>query len=280
MTQEPLLRFGVIADPQYADLDPNPALNRYFRQSLAKLSEAVATLEGEDLSFVMTLGDLIDRGFDNIEPALAVYRRSRHECLFLAGNHDFLVEPEKIATVHATLGMPAPYYSFTRAGIRFLVIDGCEESLFSTVADPERHAKARARLDALKARDAQNAKDWNAGISEQQFAWIAGQLETARARGQKVIVMGHYPIYPDNDHNLWDAEPLAELLSASPQVIAYLCGHDHRGGIGRKGSCWFVTFKGMVDTPDENAFSFVDLFVDRLEIHGFGREESRVLPLG
>lgn len=277
MTQEPLLRFGVIADPQYADLDPNPVLNRHFRQSLAKLSEAVATFEGEDLSFVMTLGDLIDRGWDNLEPALSIYRRSRHECLFLPGNHDFLVEPERIAAVRATLGMPAPYYSFTRAGIRFVVIDGCEESLFATVADPKRHAKARTRLDALKAKGAQNAMDWNAGISERQFAWIAGQLEAARTLGQKVIVMGHYPIYPATDHCLWDAEVVRDLLASAPHVLAYLCGHDHRGGLGRAGTCWFVNFKGMVDTVSENAFARVDLYPDRLDIRGFGREESRAL---
>lgn len=277
MTQEPLLRFGVIADPQYADLDPNPVLNRHFRQSLAKLSEAVATFEGEDLSFVMTLGDLIDRGWDNLEPALSIYRRSRHECLFLPGNHDFLVEPERIAAVHATLGMPAPYYSFTRAGIRFVVIDGCEESLFATVADPKRHARARTRLDALKAKGAQNAMDWNAGISERQFAWIAGQLEAARTLGQKVIVMGHYPLYPATDHCLWDAEALRDLLASAPHVLAYLCGHDHRGGLGRAGTCWFVNFKGMVDTVSENAFARVDLYPDRLDIRGFGREESRAL---
>ncbi|WP_165214467.1 metallophosphoesterase [Affinirhizobium pseudoryzae] len=278
MTQEPLLRFGIIADPQYADRDPNPVLNRHFRGSLAKLSEAVATFEGEDLSFVMTLGDLIDRGWESFEAPLSIYQRSRHECLFLPGNHDFLVEPDRIAFVHAALGMPAPYYSFARSGIRFLVIDGCEESLFSTAADPGRHALASARLAALKAKGAENAMDWNAGISDRQFAWIAGQLEAARALGQKVIVMGHYPLHPATDHCLWDAEQLADLLAASPQVIAYLCGHDHRGGLGRAGTCWFVTFKGMVDTPSDNAFAWVDLYADRLEIRGFGREQSRSLP--
>ncbi len=277
MTQEPRLRFGVIADPQYADLDANPVLNRHFRGSLGKLSEAIATFEGEDLSFVMTLGDLIDRGADNLEPALAIYRRSRHECLFLPGNHDFLVEPDQIALVHQRLGMPAPYYSFTRAGIRFVVIDGCEESLFATVADPESQARAHARLEALKESGAVNAMDWNAGISQRQFAWIAGQLEAARAAGQKVIVMGHYPLHPATDHCLWDADVLTDLLASSPQVLAYLCGHDHRGGLGRAGSCWFVNFKGMVDTASENAFALVDLYADGLEIRGFGREVSRAL---
>jgi hypothetical protein len=35
----------------------------------------------------------------------------------------------------------------------------------------------------------------------------------------------------------------------------------------------------MVDTESENTFAIVDVHADRLEIRGFGREESRTLPL-
>lgn len=279
MSQEPILRFGVIADPQYADLAANRALDRHFRQSLAKLSQAIGTFEGEDLDFIVTLGDLVDRGWENFEAPLEIYRRSRHECLFLPGNHDFLVEPERIAEVYDTLGMPSPYYSFVRSGIRFIVTDCCEESLFATVADPARHASAKARLERLEAAGAQNAKDWNAGISGRQFTWIAGQLKAARAADQAVIVMGHYPLYPQTDHALWDAGALAELLSGAPHVLAYLCGHDHRGGLEKAGHCWFFNAMGMVDTAEDNAFCVVEIHADRIEIRGFGREQDRSLPL-
>lgn len=277
MPNQPLLRFGLIADPQYADLDPNASLDRHFRASLGKLAEAIGTFEGEDLSFIMTLGDLIDRGAEHFEAPLAIYRRSRHECLFLPGNHDFLVDTEHLGRVHMRLGMPAPYYSFVRNGIRLVVIDGCEESLFATVPGSPAHQAATARLEALKARGAVNAMDWNAGISERQFAWIAGQLEAARALGQRVIAMGHFPLYPHSDHALWDAEALADLFSSQPHVIAYLCGHYHAGGVSRAGHCWFLNLKGMVDTAQQNAFSTIALYEDRLEVTGFGREESRVL---
>ncbi|HEX2147759.1 MAG TPA: phosphatase, partial [Pseudorhizobium sp.] len=42
-----LIRFGVIADPQYAPLPPNLELNRYFAHSLGKLDEAIATLNAQ-----------------------------------------------------------------------------------------------------------------------------------------------------------------------------------------------------------------------------------------
>lgn len=55
----PTLSFGLVADPQYADVDP--AGTRFYRQSIGKLTEAVAHFNGCDLAFGVNLGDLIDR---------------------------------------------------------------------------------------------------------------------------------------------------------------------------------------------------------------------------
>ena len=49
----PRLKLGIIADPQYADLDPNTRLNRYFRRSLPKLREAVAHFNTQALDAVV-----------------------------------------------------------------------------------------------------------------------------------------------------------------------------------------------------------------------------------
>jgi hypothetical protein len=35
----------------------------------------------------------------------------------------------------------------------------------------------------------------------------------------------------------------------------------------------------MVDTRHENTFAIVEIFEDRIAIEGFGREDSRVLPI-
>jgi hypothetical protein len=52
---EPLLRFGVIADCQYADKPDGPV--RLYRRSIEKLQEAVAPLNDADLRFAIHLGD-------------------------------------------------------------------------------------------------------------------------------------------------------------------------------------------------------------------------------
>ena len=91
--------------------------------------------------------------------------------------------------------------------------------------------------------------------------------------------MGHYPIYPANIHNLWDAERIVELLTAQDHVVAYFCGHNHAGNFGELKGKYFVNLCGMVDTPDTTAFAVVEVHADRLEIKGFGRETSRVLKI-
>ncbi|MFB9951429.1 metallophosphoesterase [Rhizobium puerariae] len=277
-SQNPLLRFGVIADPQYADADPWLELDRHYRNSLGKLREAVAVLNAEDLSFVVTLGDLIDRGWENYDAVLSIYGDLRHESLLLPGNHDFAVSPEWLGGIHERLGMPAAWHDFSRGGFRFVVIDGNEVSLFSTAAGDPRHELARRRLDALAAAGAVNAREWNGGMSDEQFAWLEVTLERASEAGEKVIVMGHYPLHPQNEHNLWDCERLTGLFARSGNVVAYLNGHNHAGNLGRDGNTWYVNFKGMVDTEAENTFAVVEVFPDRIVIAGHGREESRLLP--
>lgn len=273
----PLLRFGVITDPQYADLPPWVEMDRHYRNSLAKLDEAIEVLNGEELSFVVTLGDLIDRHWESFWPVLSRYEKLKHESVLMPGNHDFAVAPEYLGEVHKRLGMPAAWHEFSRRGIRFIVIDGNEVSLFSTPAGDPRHDLARARLDALLAAGAANAQEWNGGIGDEQFAWLELAIKRAELAGEKAVVMGHYPLYPENEHNLWGGDRLLDLFERSGNVIAYLNGHNHVGNLGRHGSTWYVNFKGMVDTETENTFAVVEIYPDRIEIIGHGREESRTL---
>ena len=277
--EKPFLRFGVLADPQYADAEPWALLDRYYRNSIIKLEEAFGVLNGEDLSFVVTLGDLVDKDWESFDPVLAAYKGLKHESFLMPGNHDFSVAPERLGEVHARLGMPAAWHDFSRGGIRFIIIDGNEVSLFSAPEGGPRHAAAKARLDALTSEGAINAKEWNGGISDEQFTWLEATLAKAKAAGEQAIVMGHYPLYPENEHNLWGGERLIELFERSGNVIAYLNGHNHVGNLGRHGSTWYVNFKGIVDTEKENAFAVVELYPDRIEITGYGREESRTLEL-
>src|SRR5690606_13756715 len=111
-----------------------------------------------------------------------------------------------------------------RNGLRFVVIDGSEESLFCCAKDDPQRARAVARLKALEAQNAVNAQSWNGGISETQLAWLADVLADASVAGEKVVVMGHYPLYPQEAHNMWDWQQLVDLFQSSGSVLAYLSG--------------------------------------------------------
>src|SRR5262249_53684396 len=106
-TTEPLFRFGVIADPQYAPIEPNLGLNRYPANSLIKLQEAIAEFNRHDLAFVVTLGDIIDGIWESFDAVFSVYETLRHQRHLLLGNHDFAVAPERLSSVVLRVGMPA-----------------------------------------------------------------------------------------------------------------------------------------------------------------------------
>lgn len=278
MTQDqPLFRFGLIADPQYAPLAPIGT--RYFANSLWKLSEAIATFNTLDLAFVATLGDFIDRGWESFGHILPLYGRLLHPHHPIPGNHDFDVAPAHLGEVRARLGRPEGHYDFAVAGHRFIVFDGTEESLYANPPGSAGHRRAQARLAALQEARAPNAQTWNGGIGEAQFAWIAARLAAARAAGERVIALGHFPLYPDDPHMLWDADRLVELFCGHDGFLACFSGHNHAGNYGLRAGRHFVNLMGMVETATDTCYAVVDVHADRLVVTGFGTEPGRVLKL-
>ena len=69
------------------------------------------------------------------------------------------------------------------------------------------------------------------------------------------------------------------LAAHADVVVAYLNGHDHKGGYARDGVVHHLTISGMVEAPEKNAFCVVDVFAERLRVRGFGKVPSRVLEV-
>lgn len=274
-----LFRFGIVADPQYAPVVPNLKMNRYYSNSLWKLSDAIEAFNKEDLQFVATLGDIIDRHWESFNHILPLYDKLRHEHFFVLGNHDYDIAKEYLTSVTRTVGMEKAYYDFTGGGYRFLVLDGNDVSTFAPPEGDPRREVAAKRLEELKAREADNAQTWNGSLSDEQFAWAEETVKKAQAAGEKVIVLNHYPVYPANEHNLWDSERIVEMLTGYDNFVAYFNGHNHAGNYGETGGKHFLNFKGMVDTPDTTAYAVVEVYADRIEVRGVGREENRTLKI-
>jgi 3',5'-cyclic AMP phosphodiesterase CpdA len=276
----PGFQFGIIADPQYAPFPPKPDGTRFYANSLWKLDTALKELNAQPLEFVATLGDIIDRHWDSFGDVLPIYDQSAHPHFFVLGNHDYEVGQDYLRSVVRNVGLERSYYDFTGGGYRFLVIDGNDVSTFAPPDGDPRLELAAERLARLEAAGAENAQPWNGSLSDAQFVWLEERLQAAGAAGERVIVLSHYPVYPANEHNLWDSERIVDLLTSSDAFVAYMNGHNHAGNYGAVGNKHFVNFRGMVETPDTTAYATMAVFDDRLEITGRGREESRSLAIG
>jgi predicted phosphodiesterase len=270
--EKPQFSIGAIADAQYAAEPDAPP--RLYHSSPAKLEAAVADFNRQDLAFVVHLGDFIDKSWSSYDVLLPIAGKLRHPWHFVLGNHDFSVDDARKPEVPARLGMKARYYSFERKGWLFIVTDGNDLSTYAwREGSPElKHSQE------VHARLYPDSKEWNGGIGEAQLAWIDTELTRADREKLKVMLFSHFPIWPANVHNLWNASEVAAVVERHPSAKIWLNGHNHNGAYAKRAGVHYVTLKGMLDTRD-NAYSRLDFFSNRVAIRGTGRQQNLTLPL-
>ncbi len=267
----PILRFGAIADCQFANVPSNGP--RHYKLAKTKLAEAVDELNTEELDFAIHLGDFIDRDWASFDAVAPIYARLKTERYHLLGNHDFEVADDRKADVPGRLGLTARYYDFTRAGWRFIVLDGNQLSLY---AHPK-GSYANAISTAYHRRLAPAPPTYNGAVGADQLAWLESKLKEAEAAGERVILFNHFPLLPAGPHTLWNAPEVLERVSPyAGTVAAWINGHNHAGGHAERGGIHFLTLNGMLDT-ETNAYAVIELFPDRLEVIGRGRQPSLTL---
>lgn len=271
-----LFSVGLIADAQYTDAKPGGI--RYYRKSIDKLGVAVKDINRAQVDFSIHLGDLIDRGFSSFDDILEPLRELKKPVHQILGNHDFAVAEDKKNQITTKLGIKETYYSFSHSGFRFIFLDGTDLSTFAQPKGSELHAEATAMLTEFKAKKRKNAQDWNSAVGPKQFTWLQKQLAATASVGEKAIVCCHYPILPDNVHNLWNDQEMLNLMNQyADTVIAWFNGHNHAGNYAQHQGVHYVTIQGMVDTPDSNAYAMLDILPNALRIRGSGRVPSRLL---
>lgn len=270
-----LFSIGLVADAQYADAPDKGT--RFYRASIGKLAAAVEHFNRADLAFCAHLGDLIDREWRSFEEITRPLATSRHHWHQLLGNHDFDVLEAEKPRVPARLGMTWRHGSFVHGGFRFVVLDTNDVSTYAHPAGAPERAEAERELARLQAAKVRQAKPWNGGVGAKQLAWLDHELGAARSQGQRVIVFAHHPVFPDNDHNVWNAPEVLAVIDRHPHVVAWLNGHNHAGAFGERHGVPFVTLKGMVETSATTAYAIARILPDRLVVEGQGREPTREL---
>ncbi len=272
--EKDVVTIGVVADCQFAAAMPEG--ERFFSRSRQKLATAIRQFNRRGVRFILHLGDLIDRRAANYGLILPVFKKSAAPVHFVLGNHEFDVDAADKLRVMDLLGVGRGYRTFDEGPWRFILLNGNELGP-NFPADESLRKEGEDLFNRMVSEKKPNASGSNGGLSGKQMNFLETELERAEKDGQRVIVCCHFPVYPPASYNLWNDEDVVKLLERQPAVKAYFNGHNHAGDYAEISGLHFVTFRGMVETGDTNAWAVVSLGEDRIVIDGFGREPNRVL---
>jgi hypothetical protein len=273
-SQRPLFSFGIVADVQYCECEPEGS--RFYRLSPARLREAVNSFKTDSVSFIINLGDLIDRGYESFKPVTDILDSSGLQVYHLLGNHDFSVDDRYKKRLPLPMPAKEGYYSFNFMNFRFIALNGNEVSTYSSTSKAAMK-KAEDYLAILRDSGNVNAINWNGGISEKQLGWLKLQLDDATAKNENVFILCHFPVFPENIHNLLNYKEVNECLKDYKNIIAWFNGHNHAGNYGNFNMIHFVTMKGMVESEFNNSYAVVEVYRNKIWIKGAGREKSQIL---
>lgn len=273
---KPVLVFGLLADAQYADCNPN--IGRYYRQSLDKLTASVDHLNAQRVRFTVNLGDLIDRKWADIDAPLERLKGLDRPVYHLTGNHDYKDFTDN-RVLYDKLRMPGAYYAFRKKGWTFVMLNTNEVASYANVQGTPLEAELREQQAAVKAAREPQGASYNGGVSRAQLAWLDDVLDKAQRRGDRVLVFSHHPLYPVTAFSALNSREVLAVIDRYPCVKALFAGHHHHGHFGYYKQLPAVTVEGMVETEDRNAYGVVKLYKDRIVVEGEGRMTSRELPL-
>lgn len=268
----PILKIGLIADPQYADKDPIG--QRHYRESLRKLEQAIDTFNLHGVDFVQNLGDIIDENRASYDSILPIYEKLNPEIEnhHLLGNHDFSVDPPQLADVQGILSLPFNYYSYVKRGWKFIVLDATDISFYANSLHKRDSSEIMRYYKSAEGKP--NHHDWNGAIGDKQLSWLGQELHDAEQMDQKVILFSHLPLRPGNNaHNLWNDEQILEMIEGKSHVVAYINGHNHGGNYEYHHGIHYITIYGMVDTMI-GSFAILEISEKGLRLKGYGNQKT------
>ena len=266
-SEKPMIRFGMISDIHYADREP--AGTRFYRQSLTKVQEAIDRMNQEKLDFAIELGDFKDQDTvpneANILKYLAdiesVFRKFKGPTYHVLGNHDVdgISKQQFLERVENTdIPKTESYYSFSRKGIHFVVLDG----------DFTKEGKAY---------DHGNFSWDDSFIPENQINWLKDDLKENRL---PVVVFIHQMLgnWRDVKLEVQNAAAVSQILEQSGKVICVFQGHVHEESYNLINGIPYYSVNAVVDGdgPENSAYMIVDVYKDgSLKIDGFRRATDR-----
>jgi predicted phosphodiesterase len=268
-------KIGIISDCQYCNC--NVKWDRYYKKSPQRLEEAIAILNKDSLNYTIHLGDFIDKDFESLERILPLWKKLKSPSYHVLGNHDFEVKDSLKEKVMKQLNLENRYYSFVEEDWRFIVLDGNDLSFHGALTTDKK--EQTDSLFNLLNKELPYLKKWNGALSSEQLTWIQKELDAAVKKNQKVGFYCHFPIFPIDQHNIWNREQFLSIIKPYANVKIFFNGHNHAGAYQMQNKVHYLTFKGMVDTENTSAFAKVQFDKDTITIEGYHREPSRKLVI-
>lgn len=269
-------KIGVISDCQYCNCEVK--WDRYYKKSPKRLKEAINTLNKDSLSYTIHLGDFIDKDFKSLDSILPTWNSLKSTSYHVLGNHDFDVSDANKNKIIAKLNLKNRYYSFIKNDWRFIVLDGNDLSFYGAISS-EKKQQTDSLFNHLKDKDLPYVQKYNGALSLKQLDWIKSELDLATKKNQKVGFYCHFPIFPVDNHNIWNRDQFLEIIKPYKNVKLFFNGHNHAGAYEFIDNVHYLTFKGMVDTENTSAFAKVKFNKDTVFVEGFEREPSRKLVI-
>lgn len=275
--EKPIIKFGIIADIQYCDNDTRGS--RFYRNSLDKLEASVNDLNSENIEFSVVLGDLVDRDTPrNLDSVLIRLQKLDSTTYITTGNHDYDGISDNKA-LFEKLNMPSEYYAFTKDNWLFIMLNTNELSSYSKTDDPIKNAEYENLTEKLKSENRPNLASYNGGISKAQMKWLKQKLISAEEEGKEVFIFSHHPLSGIPGLTALNDIEILETLAKHSCVKCVISGHHHPGAFDTYRGIPLITTEGMIETENENAYSYVEIYQNRIELIGKGRTKSYSLMI-
>jgi len=264
LEEEPVLRIALLTDVHHADQAERG--NRYYRESLDKLTVAADEWGKTPIDFAVELGDYIDsagnadtdkKALRTISAAYAKIGKRQH---YVLGNHcvDTLTKEEFLGTV----GQEKSYYSFDSKNWHFILLDAC----FRQDGVPYgRH----------------NAGWTDTKIPDAELEWLRADLEATKLPSI-IFLHQRLDLANQHDYSVKNADQVRSILEHSKKVRLVLQGHDHKGDFKEIGGIPYCTLSAMVEGTgrSNNSFARLDIMKNmNLRLHGFFKQESYTMSV-
>ena len=250
-------------------------INRYYRQSIDKMKEAIDTFNKSDLDFIIELGDLKDMGPDKdpvealgfLDEIEGVFQSFDGPAYHVLGNHDEDCISKAEFLAHTTNPGDCngkTQYSFKAKGVRCIVLDA---NFNADMSDYDR-----------------GNFDWtSAWLPKEQLEWLDKELASHPKTPTLIFVHQMLDRFSDISKSLCvgNGDEAVAILEKHPQVLAVFQGHHHPGHYSHRNGIHYWTCGGMIESeyPEHNVYAIVEVRPDgSIFIEGFGDCKSSELP--